>query len=299
MSNYSEIIISIVNDTLIDKIRKTFSDFSFDPNDYEKPMRHLNNKLIENCLPFERKSEMGSYKNLYKIKNIDENYGLYLEINPFGLSISILDLKTNDNNENTNYISMYRETKKRMYMYSIKTNGKGPTVSGNTFNQIMFNVCKEMYITQVFISDSASVKCYWDNSIDINHFSLMRVIIGKPTFYSSIPGNFANPEAALNEIKILQEGITNEEKQFILDYLEKKPQINNSSCNDLNKIIQKASNLLSSYPEIYKYIATPYVPNIGGRKKIKKYKSKKNKKYKKRKSIKNKYIKRKQTKIQR
>lgn len=266
----SEKILTIIYSTLIPKIKEVFSSFIFDANDFEKPTKHLNTKLKENCEPFLRFSLPNAFKNLYKIGDIDDGYGVFLELTDFGMSISILDLDFFQNTSDTNYISISRDTGKRMYIYGIKTNGNGPTVSGNAFNQVMFNICKEMCITQVFISDSASVQCYFDNTIGINHFSLMRAVIGKPTFYSSLPGHFFNQESAQREIEIVQSGISPEEKQNIRDYLDKKNfrDTPSESCGQINKIIEKASALLPPYPELYKYVVTPYLPpKKGGYKK--------------------------------
>lgn len=273
----SEKIATIIYSTLIPKVREVFSSFVFDPNDFEKPTKHLNTKLKENCEPFLRFSLAGAYKNLYKIGDIDDEYGVFLELTDFGMSISILDLDFFQNTPDTNYISISRDTGKRMYIYGIKTNGNGPTLGGNVFNKVMFDICKEMFVTQVFISDSASVQCYFDNTIGINHFSLMRAIIGKPTFYSSLPGHFFNQEAVQREIEIIQTGTSPEEKQNIRDYLDKKifKETPSESCDQINTIIQKASALLPPYPELYKYVVTPYVPpRKGGKRNTKKYSKK-------------------------
>jgi hypothetical protein len=267
-------IVSIVYSILIPKIHEAFSSFTFDPNDFEKPTKHLNAKLKENCEPFLRYSLPGAYKNLYKVDDIDEDYGVFLELTDFGMSICILDLDMFQNTPETNYISISRDTGKKLYIYGIKTNGVGPTVSGNVFNQVMYNICKEMFITQVFISDSASVQCYLDSNYGINHFSLMRTIIGKPTFYSSLPGHFFNQEAAQEEIEIVQSGTSAEDKQNIRDYLDKKNfrDTPHESCDEINNIIQKASELLPAYPELYKYVVTPYIPpKKGGKRNTKKF----------------------------
>jgi len=258
----SEKILTIVYSTLIPKIKEVFSSFIFDANDFEKPTKHLNAKLKENCEPFLRFSLPNAYKNLYKIGDIDDEYGVFIELTDFGMSVSILDLDFFQNTSDTNYISISRDTGKKMYIYGIKTNGIGPTVSGNVFNQVMFNICKEMFITQVFISDSASVQCYFDNSLGINHFSLMRAIIGKPTFYSSLSGHFFNQEAAQIETEIVQNETSAEDKQNIRDYLDKKNFRDTpaESCDEINNIIKRASALLPSYPELYKYVVTPYIP---------------------------------------
>jgi len=71
-----------------------------------------------------------------------------------------------------------------MYIYGVKANGEGPKISGNVFNKAALDICREMHIPQLFISDSAGIPCYWNENIELKHFSVLRVMVGKPTFMS-------------------------------------------------------------------------------------------------------------------
>ena len=161
-----------------------------------------------------------------------------------------------------------------MYVYGVKANGEGPPVSGTNLNKIMMLVCEAMHIPQVYISDSAGIRCHWNKDIELEHFSILRVIAGKPTFYESLKGDFFDVAKAQEEKTRIQSLVTPAEKALVEHYMNS---LTNSSkepgdCEALNTIIHRVYTDLKTFrggkPELFRYVATPYT--AGGRRRTRK-----------------------------
>lgn len=273
----------IMNERLLPMITRMFSDFS--AKDFLEPTRHLDNKFKEQFgesdeVPeYEKKTEGGievlgsDFNSYYKIADIGEDYMVIIKLNQNCFSLSIVpDDDYEHNTSETNYIAFSPERKKSMYIYGVKANGEGPKISGNTFNKAALDICREMHIPQLFISDSAGIPCYWNENIELKHFSVLRVMVGKPTFYESMAGHFLNPEAAAKEKEAIYAAITEEERTIIKEYLNslKNPKDPSKSgiCDQINEIINKVAKDESGNNkklEIYDYVATPYQATEGGK----------------------------------
>lgn len=271
----------IMNERLLPMITRMFSDFS--AKDFLEPTRHLDNKFKEQFgesdeVPeYEKKTEGGievlgsDFNSYYKIADIGEDYMVIIKLNQNCFSLSIVpDDDYEHNTSETNYIAFSPERKKSMYIYGVKANGEGPKISGNTFNKAALDICREMHIPQLFISDSAGIPCYWNENIELKHFSVLRVMVGKPTFYESMKGHFLNPEAAAKEKEAIYAAITEEERTIIKEYLNslKNPKDPSKSgiCDQINEIINKVAKDESGNNkklEIYDYVATPYQATEG------------------------------------
>uniref|UniRef100_A0A6C0ET67 Uncharacterized protein n=1 Tax=viral metagenome TaxID=1070528 RepID=A0A6C0ET67_9ZZZZ len=158
----------------------------------------------------------------------------------------------------SNTISITYQATRGMYIYGVKSLNE-PRISGSILNSCMFDICKSMKIPNVFIADEAGPNCMWSDRIKINNFSILRVIVGKPTFYEGLPGHFFDPKKAEAEKKILEQ--TNEEdKAFIKEYLKLEKIDNPEGCDRINHITEQAIALLPDpkYPELTKYVMTPY-----------------------------------------
>jgi hypothetical protein len=270
-------------DTFLPIIHGLFRDFK--PGSFLHPTEHLDKKLRENPEPLRPlfKNDFNSVYLIGLFRGIEYQVVLHLNINSF--SILIVPQTNFDNTSTTTNISCspYRKIGMEMYTYGIKANGEGPKVSGNTLNRATMAICAAMHIPQLYISDSAGIRCHWDTRIEIQHFSLIRVIVGKPTFYSSLPGNFVNVDAAMDEIAMLQANTSDEDKAYIEEYL-KMPFTSSGDCTRINKIVERGMTLLESQNrpiEIFRFIATPYRPT-GGRRRKKTRRLRRKKKYTKR-----------------
>ena len=145
-----------------------------------------------------------------------------------------------------------------MYIYGIRSSSNlTPTISGNILNNIMFQVYKAMKIKQIFISDSAGIACSWDERISLDHFSILRVIGGKNTFYESLPGHFLNPSEAEKERAIIQD-VSSEDKSFVKEYLKLDKRKNSEGCHRINHIIEQAMKKIKLNNDLLKYVMTPY-----------------------------------------
>ena len=278
----------IMNERLLPMIERMFSDFL--AKDFLEPTRHLDNKFKEqfgesvecNEVPESEKKTKGGievlgsdFNSYYKIADIGEDYMVIIKLNQNCFSLSIVPQDDYEHNTSeTNYIAFSPERKKSMYIYGVKANGEGPKISGNAFNKAALDICRQMHIPQLFISDSAGIPCYWNENIELKHFSVLRVMVGKPTFYESMKGHFLNPEAAAKEKEAIYAAITEEERTIINDYLNslKNPKDPSKSgiCDQINEIINKVAKDESGNNkklEIYDYVATPYQATEGGRRK--------------------------------
>jgi hypothetical protein len=285
----SEEFIQIVNNKLLPIITKLFEQFV--PKDFIEPTRYLDNKFKEEFGEESEKKhdievlEIG-FNSYYKIGKIGEedDYMIVIKLNQSCFTLSIVPNDQYDyNSQETNYIAFSPERKYNMYIYGVKANGDGPKISGNVFNKAAFDICKAMRIPELFISDSAGIPCYWNENIELKHFSILRVMVGKPTFYESMPGHFLNPVS--EEKQFIYNAITEEERTIIKEYLnslkEPKDPSKTDVCNQINAIIHKVSKDSSGNDknlEIYKYVATPYVAaKEGGKRKTKRGKTRKGK----------------------
>jgi hypothetical protein len=251
----------IIHTKLLPVIRELFKD-EFNPTSFIGPTQHLNEKLKQ-IKPFVQLEE--GFTSVYKIADFNRDYQVVLCINPTSFQLLIVPLANYNNTPTTTNISCSADRSKKMYIYGIKANGEGPKVSGNALNRSIMDICKAMRIPQLYISDSAGIRCHWNPRIEIQHFSLIRVIIGKPTFYSSLPGHFYNEDGAMSEIAMLQDAIPEEDKAYIRHYLQFTPTAPGDDCTRINAIIAKGMEL--NPVEIFRFVATPYVPTGGRRRK--------------------------------
>jgi len=266
MANYSESFIIIIRSKLlpiIDTIFKSYNDDD-DPNNFLKPTNHLDIglKTFKHGLPVLQHG----FNTVYKIDDIiDSGYQIIMQINTMTFTISIVPFADIQNKITNNYFGFSPNRDKKMYMYSVKANdNNSPKITGTTFNTAVFMICKSMHIPKLYISDNASVQCYWNESISLFHFSILRVMADKTIFYASLPGNFYNEHRAREEIKRIQKSITLEEKKYILRYLEdlrekRQGTNNNCDCDELNRIIKKGLSVINTHTaDLFKYVATPY-----------------------------------------
>jgi hypothetical protein len=168
-------------------------------------------------------------------------------------------------NPKSNYISFSRNDRLKMYVYGIKANGEGPPVSGTNLNKIMMLVCEAMRISSIYISDSAGIQCHWNKDVELEHFSILRVLGRKPTFYESLKGHFWNVEKANEEKDLLQRLVTPKEKELLNLYFASltNPSVKRGDCKALQEIIHRAYEALKAssgdIPELFRYVATPYI----------------------------------------
>ena len=283
----------IVSEKLLPIIYDIFKTYVDDPSNFLKPTDYLNSKLKENKYNASLRVLEKGFNSIYEVGEIDDSgFKVVITINPNSFLLTIVPLDNYQNNARLNNLSFSPDRNLRMYIYGVKANGIGPKISGNVFNTIAFDICKAMHIPQLYISDSAGIKCYWDESIELQHFSILRVMVGKPTFYASIPGHFYNQDKAMEETSRIQGSITSEERDYILHYLDSlktnREPTSEDDCKKIQDIIDKGLSVLGKKPEIFRYVATHYRGNLGGKikrnRKTKRVKSRKTKRVKSRKT---------------
>jgi hypothetical protein len=266
INDVSEMYFDLINNMLLPKISVIFEDYTdyVSPSEYTKPTEHLATRLRETNpdIQYFQLLEDG-YNQIYRVCIIPEtNYQITLTLNQRSFSLSTVPLDNYYNTTRTNNLSLSPDRNKKMYIYGVKANGDGPRIRGNVLNRVAFMICEAMHIPELYISDSAGVACYWDPDIELEHFSILRVIAGKTTFYESLPGHFLKVEEAMREKEKLQSEISTSDKLYVLQYLESlqhnsAPQIG-ENCSKIKEIIRMAIHMLPKHPAIFQYVATPY-----------------------------------------
>jgi len=242
----------IIHTDLIPYLDSIFVEYPNNPKIKYNETQHLHKSRIRLQIPMEIDDE--GHTKTYTI-GLPFNNIMIIEIIPKGIAIYF---KNKRNPDGKNNISISFDNSKEKYMYGIKSN-QHPILSGNFLNRLMFDIAHHMKIREVYISDAASVLCNWSSLTEILHFSILRVLADKPTFYESLPGHFVNPEEAEREKHIIQAEITPDEKGYIKHYLKflKDSIDTGKDCDKINEIIRKALSRLPSKPELFKYIMTP------------------------------------------
>ena len=285
----------IIND-LIGKINEMFE--YYDTNNYTinlkkpynnilwKPTKHLFKKY-ELDLPegtIEEKNNNGNSKNYLINLDEDDKFKINIELYETSFRLEIID--KNNLSGQKNYFAFSKDNNKKMYIYGVIANQKGVFVSGTVLNQSAMKIAKAMKIPELYIGDSAGIKCAGDNTIELNHFSLLRIISDKETFYQSTmkPGYFyflkdKNPEDKQKLIEEEKQKILNKLKPediiFVKEYMSniKEPSnIKSEDCSKLNCIIEKIDgsspeskcslkNPTKYNSELLKYVAQPILSN--------------------------------------
>jgi len=223
------------------------------------PTTFLNSELQKNPRGLERLC--AGFNSTYRIYRAG-GAQVILVINNSAFSMLIVPANSIDPTVRTTNFSVSANRQLNMYMYGLKANGLGPKVSGNELNATAVIVCRAMHIKKVYIYDAAGISCFWNPAIEIDHFSILRVLVGRPAFYESMPGEFFNAAAAAAEKQLLQRAISPEEKEYIIHYLDavetNRPPSPLDRCERVRHIVHKALALLGPSPAIFSYVATPY-----------------------------------------
>lgn len=266
-----------MKDAFLQILRDIFTTYEPDSN-YLRPTQHLNRVLKQGfymdddgdvCSYGLKMVGGNSHNTIYKLGQFSEqDYLVVMVINDNGFTIQFVPSNNIENTPTTTNISVSSNLKRKMYTYGIKANGLGPRVRGGDLNKATEEICNHMHIPQLFISDEAGISCYWDNSVELEHFSVLRVIAGNGTFYeSSFRGHFYDEQAAMEDKEKIKFAISKSETAYVLHYLnsikKKTAPRQGDNCQIINRIIRKAYRALDSSEAIFHYVAEPYRPTDG------------------------------------
>lgn len=249
----------IIDNYFIPTIESKINDFDYSKlnNDSFYPTAFLYD-VIQKYNLFQEINIQNPVSKYYKLGILNES-NILLTVSKTAFEIRFVNDDYDIYNINSNYFGISRDVTKQMYMYGLKSNGNGSSPNGSSMNKTIMKIGELLKISRIYISDSASVYCYWNNTININHFSILRILSGKKTFYeSTMNGYFYNKQLAEDEKQILIDSISLNDKNYVKSYINKSDQ-ENQNCDKLNNIIIKCLKLLPSQPNIFKYVATPYI----------------------------------------
>ena len=215
--------------------------------------------------------------NLYTLSDPEDEYQKYvvLEVNKNSIGIYFkqydpemypgLEEFVDDGIEdlNSNNIGLSWDNVDKWYIYGVKTNDKGVFIPGNMAQKYAFKIAGTCKLQKFFIHDAAVVNCKFgvseekdiQDKNDIEHFSLARILNGKPGFYENPPiVNYYELERAQAAKQYLSEyykTLDNKEKQILKDFVNCAriycSDIPVSQCAELNIILKKAhQNLIAN-----------------------------------------------------
>ena len=208
----------------------------------------LDNKYFKSIFLAENSA---GHKKLFKLLSLDSsndssNDFFILQVTRRSLSLKFFNTSKDDDIGNNN-IGFSWQDSRNMYIGGIKTNEKNYTFSGTFGLEMMKNIMISLKMKSFFIDDAAHVSCPWDDKIDIEYFSIARIIAGKDGFYERLKnherlsGNFTYPEKAEQAKEFLRdpEKISQEEIDLCKRFADRK-EGTSSECNKINEIIKES-----------------------------------------------------------
>lgn len=206
----------------------------------------------------------------HKIYNLGELIkDIYLGLELYKTSLSLIFVDKDGIQLNRNNVSFSWDRSKKMYVYGIKTNDMGAFVNGRTLNLYCMLIAKTMHITEIYVGDSAGVKCSWNTNIEIEHFTIARIIAGKQGYYeSALIGHYLDKNNAELAKQYLIENSSDVEKclckLFVKNidtctYAEILEMSDTDKCERVKNIISKYEHIIKIKfnSSLFKYIATP------------------------------------------
>lgn len=76
-------------------------------------------------------------------------------------------------------------------------------MTGESAVRAIMKIAQIMNIHQLFVSDASTVRCAYDPSIEIEHYSLLRLISGSPAYYERFGGHYVKPDEVAKSIALV------------------------------------------------------------------------------------------------
>lgn len=219
--------------------------------------------------PPSKEKMQGFLALIIDIDGININFRKY----PFGSTGILNDEETEKVNGNNFGFSWSVE--RDMYIGGIKSNDNYYYIKGNEQIKLLKELCIACKLSKLFIDDAAQVYCNFgrdtiyppksvENVIEIENFSIARILNGKYGFYEgALSGYYNEPKKAEKAKQFLThvflKTLPPEEQQILRDFIkcakEPCPELPSSNCNILKSIIEKAKT---------KLIENGFVNKLGG-----------------------------------
>jgi hypothetical protein len=93
-----------------------------------------------------------------------------------------------------------------MYILGVKMNcnsNSNSNMTGESAVRAIMKIAQIMNIHQLFVSDASTVRCAYDPSIEIDHYSLLRLISGSPAYYERFGGHYVKPDEVAKSIALV------------------------------------------------------------------------------------------------
>ena len=164
------------------------------------PTQHLFTKRLHGYEMFQRNRA----SVIYKIATVPGGF-LCLEVHQHSLSLTFL--QSNGHAINLNNVGFSWHPLRNMYILGVKMNCKSSSSSssmtGESAVRAIMKIAQIMKIRQLFVSDASTVRCAYDPSIEIEHYSLLRLISGSPAYYERFGGHYVKPDEVAKSIALV------------------------------------------------------------------------------------------------
>lgn len=119
-------------------------------------------------------------------------------------------------------------------------------MTGESAVRAIMKIAQIMKIRQLFVSDASTVRCAYDPSIEIEHYSLLRLISGSTGYYERFGGHYVKPDETAKSIALVIARLEPSEIAACKEYMAfvRSGTGSGHTNRDLNGILQKAVGIL-------------------------------------------------------
>lgn len=139
---------------------------------------------------------------IYKIARIS---GVFLCLEVHQHSLSLTFMQSNGHAINLNNVGFSWHPLRNMYILGVKMNcrSSSSSMTGESAVRAIMKIAQIMKIHQLFVSDASTVRCAYDPSIEIEHYSLLRLISGSTGYYERFGGHYVKPDETAKSIALV------------------------------------------------------------------------------------------------
>ena len=124
-------------------------------------------------------------------------------------------------------------------------NCSSSSMTGESAVRAIMKIAQIMNIHQLFVSDASTVRCAYDPSIEIEHYSLLRLISGSPAYYERFGGHYVKPDEVAKSIALVIARLEPSEIAACKEYMAfVRTGLGSGRGPCLNSILQKAVGIL-------------------------------------------------------
>ncbi len=184
---------------------------------------------------------------IYKIARVSGGF-ICLEVHQHSLSLTFM--QSNGHAINLNNVGFSWHPLRNMYILGVKMNcrrSSSSSMTGESAVRAIMKIAQIMKIRQLFVSDASTVRYAYDPSIEIEHYSLLRLISGSTGYYERFGGHYVKPDETAKSIALVIARLEPSEIAACKEYMAFVRTGSGSGSGSglcLNGILQKAVGIL-------------------------------------------------------